>query len=123
MGSSITNDRTLNEELDLVVEETQSLEEASSLHRDMMTFAEVLLVKICEFLTVKEFVRFTTTSKVFTSIRWDDFAWSMMTGRKKLPQMMLYDGQWKLGLLDRTISNVTLLSKWLKNTSRVECLV
>ena len=41
----------------MVVEETQSLEEASSLHRDMMTFPEVLLVKICEFLTVNEFVR------------------------------------------------------------------
>ena len=98
-------------------------DEVTGVQRGIVTFPEVLIVKICGFLTVEDFVRLTSTSKAFAVVRWDDFAWSIMTDEERLSQTTLCEGQLRLDLRNRVISNVTLLSQWLKNTSQVEQLV
>jgi hypothetical protein len=104
-----------------------------------------VITKICgEFLMVKEFVRFTSTSKAFDKLRWSDNAWKVFDDKKKLEldekQQELDEDDWELdeydwdendnprllmqlALDEKNLSNVNLLAKWVKNTHYIEWLV
>jgi hypothetical protein len=82
-----------------------------------------VMTKICgDFLMVEEFVQLTSTSKAFDKLRWSDKAWKMFDGEKRFVLRKPY-GLIHLTLINKNISNVNLLAKWVKNTHYIEVLV